>query len=164
MALRRRLTPVTRLPLPPRILDVLVRRGRFETVQEVLELSAQELQTRTNLSTSDVSTVIAAASHEVAPGPAATALDVRSGGHLERLGLGDFVLDSFLRGGLLVPGLTEIAGESAAGKTQLCLQLCLAVQLPSEYGGLGSGTWSVTVMWAPQKLSFGSRGFVRPSW
>jgi len=141
MAPPRRLTPVTRLPLPPRILDVLVRRARFETVQEVLELSAQELQTRTGFSAADAGTVIAAASHEVAPGPAATALDLQSGSHLERLGVGDFVLDSFLRGGLLVPGLTEVAGESATGKTQLCLQLCLAVQLPPEYGGLGSGAW-----------------------
>lgn len=29
------------------------------------------------------------------------------------------------------------AGEAAASKTQLCLQLLLTVQLPREYGGLG---------------------------
>jgi DNA-repair protein XRCC3 len=49
------------------------------------------------------------------------------------------VLDSSLQGGLLVPGLTEIAGTSAAGKTQLCLQLCLTSQLPRECGGLEAG-------------------------
>jgi hypothetical protein len=35
--------------------------------------------------------------------------------------------------------LTEIVGESASGKTQLCLQLCLVVQLPVKYGGLNGG-------------------------
>ena len=49
------------------------------------------------------------------------------------------VLDSFLRGGILVPALTEIAGNSAAGKTQLCLQLSLCVQLPRQQGGLEGG-------------------------
>ena len=48
-------------------------------------------------------------------------------------------IDRLLGGGLLVPGLTEIGGMSAAGKTQLCLQLCLQVQLPLEEGGLNSG-------------------------
>ena len=39
----------------------------------------------------------------------------------------------------MVPGVTEIGGMSAAGKTQLCLQLCLQVQLPLGKGGLNSG-------------------------
>lgn len=45
-------------------------------------------------------------------------------------------LDKLLRGGFLVPGISEVAGTSAAGKTQLCLQLCLTAQLPREKGGL----------------------------
>ena len=49
------------------------------------------------------------------------------------------MLDRTLRGGLLVPGVMEIAGTSAAGKTQLCLQLCLTVQLPRDKGGLEGG-------------------------
>lgn len=42
-------------------------------------------------------------------------------------------------GGLLTKGITEIVGESASGKTQVCLQLCLCVQLPVKYGGLAGG-------------------------
>ncbi|KAF9429506.1 DNA repair protein xrcc3 [Podila epigama] len=62
------------------------------------------------------------------------------------LSLGDTVLDQALGGrGLLAQGITEIAGESAVGKTQMCLQLCLMVQLPKEYGGLdGSAVWLST--------------------
>ena len=32
-----------------------------------------------------------------------------------------------------------MAGESASGKTQLCMQLCITVQLPKEMHGLDSG-------------------------
>lgn len=56
-----------------------------------------------------------------------------------RLTTGCSVIDSHLRGGLLVQGITEIAGISAAGKTQLCLQLCVTVQLPVDAGGLAGG-------------------------
>ena len=31
----------------------------------------------------------------------------------------------------------DLAGEAAASKPQLCLQLLLSVQLPQQYGGLG---------------------------
>ena len=46
----------------------------------------------------------------------------------------------YLSGGLLSQVVTEISGESATGKTQICLQLCLTVQLPAGLGGLNSGT------------------------
>ena len=48
-------------------------------------------------------------------------------------------MDSQLAGGVLVPGVTELSGVSAAGKTQLCLQLSLVVQLTNEQGGLNGG-------------------------
>ena len=46
---------------------------------------------------------------------------------------------SLFTGGFLHNGITEIAGESASGKTQLGLQLCLTCQLPLAQGGLDSG-------------------------
>ncbi|KAJ1973555.1 DNA repair protein xrcc3 [Dimargaris xerosporica] len=52
---------------------------------------------------------------------------------------GDSMLDDLLGGGVPVPGVVEVSGASASGKTQLCLQLCLTVQLPQELGGLGGG-------------------------
>lgn len=45
----------------------------------------------------------------------------------------------FFSGGIISRGITEIAGESASGKTQFCLQLSLTVQLPEENGGLAGG-------------------------
>lgn len=55
------------------------------------------------------------------------------------LSLGCPILDEIFRGGILSQGITEVTGESAAGKTQLCLQLCLMAQLPLEDGGLNGG-------------------------
>ena len=118
----------------------------------MLQLSATELQARTGLTAAEAAAAIAAVSAHMYPpsrGETASALYARAtadtatagaAGALARLSLGDFVLDSFLRGGLVVPGLTELSGESATGKTQLCLQLCLAVQLPPAFGGLGAGS------------------------
>lgn len=57
-----------------------------------------------------------------------------------RLTTGCPIIDAVLCGGLLLQSITEIAGVSAAGKTQICLQLCLTVQLPLEAGGLAGGT------------------------
>lgn len=59
----------------------------------------------------------------------------------QRLSLGCPVLDRFLGGGLPLEGITGLAGRSSAGKTQLALQLCLAVQFPRQYGGLEAGEW-----------------------
>lgn len=43
----------------------------------------------------------------------------------------------------------QIAGESSAGKTQLCLQLLLQAQLPQEYGGLDSAALYVSTEGEP---------------
>ena len=49
-----------------------------------------------------------------------------------RLSFGDALLDSVFNGGVYTGGVAEICGESASGKTQLCLQLCLSsLSLPS---------------------------------
>lgn len=39
-----------------------------------------------------------------------------------RLKTGCIAIDEILGGGLLCPGVTEVAGESSSGKTQFCIQ------------------------------------------
>eukprot|EP00128_Syssomonas_multiformis_P018273 Colp12_sorted_trinity150504_noHs@24688 len=53
-----------------------------------------------------------------------------------RLTTGCAQLNAILGGGIPTTGITEIAGESGTGKTQLALQLALNVQLPHKAGGL----------------------------
>lgn len=48
-------------------------------------------------------------------------------------------LDRLLRGGLRKKSITELYGEFGCGKSQLCHQLAVTVQLPVEEGGLDGG-------------------------
>lgn len=55
---------------------------------------------------------------------------------LKRISTGSQGLDDILAGGIETGALTELYGEFRTGKTQLCHQLCVNVQLPEEEGGL----------------------------
>ncbi len=56
-----------------------------------------------------------------------------------RLATGSKALDELLGGGLETQTITEFFGEYGSGKSQVCHQLCVNVQLPPERGGLNSG-------------------------
>uniref|UniRef100_A0A3Q0SVJ2 X-ray repair complementing defective repair in Chinese hamster cells 3 n=1 Tax=Amphilophus citrinellus TaxID=61819 RepID=A0A3Q0SVJ2_AMPCI len=111
----------------------------MKSVQDVVCVSGPDLQRLTGLSYSDVQQLITAAAAACRRNPPITALQLQRGMSGARLSLGCPVLDRLLRGGLPVGGVTELAGKSGAGKTQLGLQLCLSVQYPAEHGGLGAG-------------------------
>ncbi len=53
-----------------------------------------------------------------------------------RLGTGSKALDKLVDGGLESQTITEFYGEYGSGKSQICHQLCVNVQLPPERGGL----------------------------
>ena len=53
-----------------------------------------------------------------------------------RLTSGNKGLDQLLAGGLETQTITEFYGECDSGKSQMCHQLCVNVQLPPERGGL----------------------------
>jgi DNA repair protein RadA len=53
-----------------------------------------------------------------------------------RLTTGSQVLDNLVGGGLESQTITEFYGEYGSGKSQMCHQLCVNVQLPPEKGGL----------------------------
>lgn len=56
-----------------------------------------------------------------------------------RLTTGSKAMDELMGGGLETQTITEFYGEYGSGKSQLCHQLCVNVQLPPERGGLGGG-------------------------
>lgn len=60
-------------------------------------------------------------------------------GPIVRLTSGCSSLDRLLRGGLRKKSITEFFGEFGSGKSQLCHQLAVTVQLPLEEGGLDGG-------------------------
>ena len=53
-----------------------------------------------------------------------------------RLTSGSKALDELIGGGLETQTITEFYGEYGSGKSQVCHQLCVNVQLPPERGGL----------------------------
>ena len=57
--------------------------------------------------------------------------------YLPRITTGSEKIDELIGGGVEVGGITEFFGEYRTGKTQLCHQLCVNVQLPRSEGGLG---------------------------
>ena len=56
-----------------------------------------------------------------------------------RLTTGSKALDALIGGGLESQTITEFYGEYGSGKSQMCHQLCVNVQLPPERGGLDGG-------------------------
>lgn len=54
----------------------------------------------------------------------------------EKFTTGDQALDRLLNGGISTRCVTEIAGESGTGKSNILTQLSLSVQLPKSVGGL----------------------------
>nr|XP_046147762.1 DNA repair protein XRCC3 isoform X1 [Oncorhynchus gorbuscha] len=131
------------LELNPRIIAA-VKKANVKSAREILSLSGPDLQRLTHLSKSDVQHLHTAVAISYRRHSPVTALQVHRGecpslepGH--KLSLACPVLDALLRGGVPLSGITELAGESSAGKTQFGLQLCLSVQYPLVYGGLNSG-------------------------
>ncbi|XP_039597723.1 DNA repair protein XRCC3 [Polypterus senegalus] len=131
------------LELKPSVL-LAVKKAKIQSSKEILSLSGLELQTLLKLSQADVLHLQKIVAASIRKTPAITALQLLRGecpsfDQTTKLSLGCPILDKFLRGGLPLVGITELAGESSAGKTQICMQLCLSVQYPQKYGGLGAG-------------------------
>ncbi|XP_073752045.1 DNA repair protein XRCC3 isoform X2 [Callorhinus ursinus] len=131
------------LDLNPRIIAA-VKKAKLKSVKEVLHFSGPDLQRLTRLPSLDVQHLLRTASSHLQGTCVCTALHLhqqkqRFPAQHQRLSLGCPVLDGLLRGGLPLDGLTELAGPSSAGKTQLALQLCLTVQFPRQHGGLEAG-------------------------
>ncbi|NXE62162.1 XRCC3 protein, partial [Calcarius ornatus] len=129
--------------LNPKTIAAL-KKADIKSVKEILNLSGADLQRLMKLSSADIQCLLKTVSHTLRRNSMLTALqlyldkDPFTSQH-QKLSLGCSVLDSLLKGGIPLVGITELAGESSAGKTQISLQLCLCVQYPYQYGGLESG-------------------------
>ena len=128
------------LAVPHSVLQALDK-AKFHTLESVLEYSQSDLVRRTGLNNCQIQGLIQIASESLLGDALLTSsLDMfKKESKLNnwgRLSTGCPILDNCLGGGILPAALTDISGTSAAGKTQLCLQLSLMAQLPSQYGGL----------------------------
>ncbi|NXC27334.1 XRCC3 protein, partial [Campylorhamphus procurvoides] len=129
--------------LNPRTVAAL-KKADIKSIKEILNFSEADLQRLMKLSSADTQCLLKTVSRTLRKNSMLTALQLHQDkDHLtsqhQKLSLGCSVLDNLLRGGIPLVGITELAGESSAGKTQISLQLCLCVQYPYKYGGLESG-------------------------
>ncbi|KAM0686910.1 Meiotic recombination protein dmc1 [Conglomerata obtusa] len=56
---------------------------------------------------------------------------------VSKISTGSTDFDSLLGGGIQTMSITEVFGEFRTGKTQLCLTMCITVQLSEDLGGCG---------------------------
>ncbi|KAK9452166.1 P-loop containing nucleoside triphosphate hydrolase protein [Limtongia smithiae] len=113
----------------------------------VFSASVDALATRTKRSSRELATFLDAFNAVVQPAPPRKVRvkrrrcdDEESVATTPRfITTGDKRIDASLFGGRGVPTgcITEVAGKSGAGKSNLLMQLCVAVQLSPAYGGLG---------------------------
>ncbi|KUO87319.1 DNA repair and recombination protein RadA [Vulcanisaeta sp. EB80] len=102
----------------------------FASVKELAEILGSEDRAKQ---------IIAAAQKLIGLTPFITAYELyekRRG--IRRISTGVKSLDELLGGGIETKAITEIVGEFGSGKTQLCHQLSVMVQLPEDKGGLNA--------------------------
>ena len=115
-----------------------LRQAGFKTVQAVATANQMELKA-TGIGEETAAKVIKAArmSLEVKYVTGAELLKLHK--DRRKITTGVKSLDMLLEGGILTESITEFYGEFGSGKSQICQQLAVTVQLPVEEGGLDGG-------------------------
>ncbi|KAI0684270.1 P-loop containing nucleoside triphosphate hydrolase protein [Cytidiella melzeri] len=123
-----------------------LRKGNILTVSDLLVLSPQDIVKRCRIAHSEAQEIISLIFDGLSSPPLLN-LDHRDLPHDDVITTGDSILDRALGGGVRTRKLWEITGESAAGKTQLALQLTLCVQLPQHMGGVAGSACFLSTSW-----------------
>ncbi len=115
-----------------------LREAGYTTVEALAVATAQELSSVVGIPLTTAQKIISAA-REALDIRFKTALELKK----ERMNIGKITtgskaLDNLLGGGVETKTITEFFGEYGTGKTQLCHQLAVNVQLPPEKGGLAA--------------------------
>ena len=110
----------------------------FRTVEAIATAAVSELVTA-GIGEATAAKIIAAARKSMAITFVRGDELVRLRSSMRRLTTGCASLDNLLGGGVETQSITELYGEFGTGKSQICQQLCVTVQLPFEQGGLEAG-------------------------
>ncbi len=127
---------ITDLPgVGPAIADKLASAG-FGTIEALAAALPQEIASVTGLSLSASQKIISAAREALDLGFKTADELYEKRMRVARITTGSKNLDKLLGGGVETQIITEFYGEFGSGKTQICHQLCVNVQLPRDKGGL----------------------------
>ena len=115
-----------------------LREAGFSTIESVGVASPGELSAAAEIGESTAAKIIAAARKMADIGGFETGdaiLERRK--KVGKITTGSQGLDDLLGGGVETQAITELFGEFGSGKTQICHQLAVNVQMPRDMGGLG---------------------------
>ena len=124
------------------LLDKLESKG-FSTIESISWLNPEELSEKIGIDLEIAKTIITEAISNIDQKPVSAAELLLKEEKRLKISTGSTVLDKLLGGGIFTGEITEISGEFATGKTQICFQLCINVQLPPEKGGLEGGVYYI---------------------
>ncbi|XP_039289275.1 DNA repair protein RAD51 homolog 3 [Nilaparvata lugens] len=127
--------PIQTLPLPGNVLSKLLT-GGFLFCEDVFEEDGKKikLEARERLNNLPAEVVRKLESIQECP-KTITALDLYNEEiKSEQIVTFSQSVDKLLDGGITLGEVTELSGASGSGKTQLCLQLCISVQIPTILG------------------------------
>ncbi|CAJ1085691.1 DNA repair protein RAD51 homolog 3 [Xyrichtys novacula] len=110
----------------------------IQSTRDLLHVSPKQLSSETGLSQQEALEVLQVVSTGLG-GASISALELLQREEEEPKSIVTFCsqLDTALAGGLPVGKTTEVCGTPGTGKTQLCLQLAVDVQVPPCFGGVG---------------------------
>ncbi len=114
-----------------------LREAGFSTIEAIAVASPAELSTISGISESSALKIIQHARKLANIGGFESGdkvLERRK--NVRKITTGSQALDRLLGGGIETQAITELFGEFGSGKTQICHQLAVNVQLPEEKGGL----------------------------
>lgn len=106
------------------------------TLENIAVSTSDELIRKVEISKKDAKKVIEAAQNELGIQPVTALQFLEVEGKRGKITTSSSEFDGILGGGIWTQELTEVAGGFGSGKTQLCFQLCINVQLPFDEGGL----------------------------
>ncbi|XP_035501124.2 DNA repair protein RAD51 homolog 3 [Scophthalmus maximus] len=128
--------PVSSFSLSPGVKVKLASAG-FRVTADLLHLSPPQLSREAGLSQQEALEVLQAVRSDGGGGASMSALELlQKEGELRSIVTFSSHLDAALGGGVPVGKSTEICGTPGVGKTQLCLQLVVDVQVPQCFGGV----------------------------
>ncbi len=115
----------------------------FLTIESLSWLTPDELAEKIDIEIDISKNIIKEAIASIEQKPVSAAELLKKEEKRQRISTGSNELDELLGGGIFTGEITEISGEFATGKTQLCFQLSINVQLPVEQGGLEGGVYYI---------------------
>ncbi|KAJ7694125.1 P-loop containing nucleoside triphosphate hydrolase protein [Mycena rosella] len=120
----------------------VLKKGNLQTIPELLFASPQDLARRCRISPLEAKAIFNTVCENNPP----QIISLAEEDDQEQIcSTGDAHLDAALGGGLRTGMLWEIFGQSAAGKTQMALQLSLFAQVPASLGGLSGSACYITI-------------------